>query len=271
MLSQAQHDRNVYDILSVPGTKGMSQSTNYIKSKSKKVGKRKSSRSSTSRQLNDIQPKKSFTRLKKHDGEKQFLSQHSRQFKSFNNGAMKFKKHVPQSDKAYKTKGYDRDVINMMSEESHGRNTKESILTNPMSKNLIMNLNHQVSFPRNYQSQHKIPGSTKAMHLNLFGSSGSKPKPNKRKLSSKTKPHKSHKKTYSRSKQGNLGAKQMSSGKQAKLGEVPSPYKFAKKGKNVVNHITLSTNEYSNYIKNKHVNSIIFSICADGNKHDAPK
>lgn len=56
------------------------------------------------------------------------------------------------------------------------------------------------------------------------------------------------------------------SGKSNRQDEFSSPSKLGKKNKNVINLITLPTNGYSNYIKNKHINSIIFNIC--GGNHE---
>lgn len=121
----------------------------------------------------------------------------------------------------------------MVLKDSHTKSiNKDSIGNNTLGKNLILNLNHQTSFPRNYQSHCKIPGSTKAMQFNLLGSE-SKPK-NKRKVSSKTKGRGTHKKSYSR--KSNVMPKQSLSGnKQPKFEEFSSPYKLGKKGEKTSN------------------------------------
>ena len=95
----------------------------------------------------------------------------------------------------------------------------------------------------------------------MFGNSVKKN--NKRKMSNKAK-QRVNKKTYSR-KSGAI-PKQFSSGKQSNLDDQGSPNKLNKKTKSIVNNITLSENEYSNYIKNKHVNSIVLNACG-GSKH----
>lgn len=103
------------------------------------------------------------------------------------------------------------------------------------------------------------------MHLNILGSGGAKVK---RRPSSKTK-QRSNKKSYS--KKFDSFGKRLSnglSGKGGALEEFSSPYKLNKKSKDFLNQVTLSSNEYSNYIKQKHINALLnnFSLESSASK-----
>lgn len=92
------------------------------------------------------------------------------------------------------------------------------------------------------------------MPLNILGSGGAKVK---RRPSSKTK-HRSHKKSYT--KKSDTFGKRLSSGLSGKdkiLEDFSSPYKLNKKSKDFLNQVTLSSNEYSNYVKQKHINALL--------------
>lgn len=151
VFNQASHDRKLYEILT--GTHAASYANESV-SKSKS-GNRKTSRSNTSRKTTEVPTKKSFARLEKMTLDKPFLSQHhGRHFQSFHSGGMKFKKHTPKghiNEKLYTIKTNDKDIPYIFSDGSQERNNLNSV-TSVNSKNLIINLNNQCTFPIDYQS-----------------------------------------------------------------------------------------------------------------------
>jgi len=202
---QSSQDRKLYEILT--GTKSSQYYGNS--SKKQKQPNRKSSRSNTSRKAAEVQGKKSLTRLENWNDRKFFdTKNHGRHFQSFHNGAMNFKKHTPKNflgDKLYTIGTNDRDVQKILIEGSNERLKVESG-KNAANKNLVINLTNQLGFPKAHQSYWKIPGSTKAMYLNMLSSSTKHKKRTSSKLKQKVskKPTVKHyKNEYSNYSKGN--------------------------------------------------------------------
>ena len=174
-------------------------SSNRVKS-----GKRKSSKSNTSRRGVKVHPKKSLTRLDRMVIDNPFIKgKHKKNFSSFQSGAMKFKKHTPkvgqQNNKLYTIKTVDNDIPQIVIERSTERKHFDSISTQnnniysycSTGKNKVLNLSNKRKVPNEYQSYCKIPQSTKSMNMNLFSN-------NTQIKTSYKNTQKGHKKTYKR-------------------------------------------------------------------------
>jgi hypothetical protein len=170
---------------------------------------------------------------------------------------------MQMNDKLYTIKASEKDAPKIKFENNSEQKGFDSV-SSIGNKNLVISLNNQSNFPKAYQSFCKIPASTKSMNLNMFETMSS----SKRKTSSKAK-QRGHKKTYS--KKPDIMSKNIAnnlSAKSKRLEDFSSPYKLNKKSKDFLSQVTLSANEYSNYLRSKHVNTILnsYSIESSGSR-----
>ncbi|CAI2387529.1 unnamed protein product [Moneuplotes crassus] len=244
---QKTYDKRIYEIIQTGKLSGFHE-TERTRTRS---GKRKASKSNTSRKGMKVIQKKSFFRFDGPSIDGPFATaKHKRHFQSFNQVPIKFPKQTPKSkknDKLYSIKACDKGSPNLIVRDPSDRRYFESI-SSTSKKHGIINLHKKGFTSQDTKHHHRMPGSTKSMQMNL----GTKPI---------TKVKSKHKKSCKKKSQHYVKKTNpvYLSTNDNDLEEFSSPYKLKSKTRDfLLKNAKISAKEYSNYLKSQNALNSIF-------------